>query len=173
MVCLSCISFSKVKRNCYPLVVFIVGLFMPHCILSKQLRPERIALSVPNAQKRLSHLDLVMYPFWSNCTIAVERGEVQPCGLHCSEKVTRGAGWVDTPKHYLLLVKFSAGSTGICRADLVLIYTLSSFRKNFKWCRKWSYEQKRAIRIVFIRDFYEIMMKCKEKRDYTFKLLGN
>lgn len=64
MVCLSCISFSKIKRDNYPLVVLIVGFFMPHGVLSKQSRPERIALPIPNAQNRDS---LFGFGFGSNC----------------------------------------------------------------------------------------------------------
>lgn len=55
MDCLSFFSFSKIVRDYYPLVVLIVGLFVPHSVLSKQWRPERIALSIPNAQNRDSH----------------------------------------------------------------------------------------------------------------------
>ena len=64
-------------------------------------------------------------------------------------------------KHCLLLVKLPPGSTEICRSVLLFIYMLPSPKMNFQWCRKWSYEQKRAIRIVLKIDLYEIIMKCK------------
>lgn len=44
---------------------------------------------------------------------------------------------------------------------------------NFKWCRKRLYEQKISIRIVFKIDFYDMIIGYKEKRDSSFKLLGN
>lgn len=136
MVCLSCISFSKIVRDYYPLVVLIVGLFMPHGVLNKQSRPERIALSIPNAQNKDSHTWIWSCIHLIHCAIEAEMWEIHPCGLHYSEKVTRVAGWVDTLKHCLLLVKLPGGCTEICRADLLLIYILSSSRMNFKWCKK-------------------------------------
>lgn len=85
----------------------------------------------------------------------------------------KSVGWADTLQHCLLFVPLPAGSTKISRAVSLLIYTLPSSKTNSKWCRKSSYKQKKAIRIVFKIDFYEIITKCKEEIVYSFKLLGN
>lgn len=126
------ISFSKIKRDDYTLVDFIVGLFMPRSILNKQAKPERIALSIPNAQNRDSHTWIwsCVHPVqFSNCCWNGGGSSLWTSLLRESEKSV----WGGRPsKTCLLLVKLPAGSAEI----LLFIYNLPSPQMNFKGCRK-------------------------------------